>query len=115
MDSAEPAVADLDPTDGQHLKAIIAGTWGGNLLVAWRKPNGTVVSNTLDLHGLDNNVPITKTPVIRSSPLVWDWGEGPTAVFAWLLTDLNVSDSRISAVGLSATMSLGIVISTNRW
>jgi outer membrane protein assembly factor BamB len=115
MDSAEPAVADLDLSDGQNRKAIIAGTWGGNLLVAWRKPNGTVVSNTLDLHGLDDTVPMTKTPVIRSSPLIWDWGEGPTAVFAWLPTDLNVSDSRISALGLSANMSLGTVISTNRW
>jgi hypothetical protein len=115
MDSAEPAVADLDPGDGTNRKAIIAGTWGGNLLVAWRKPGGQVVSSTLNLHDLDAGVPLTETPVIRSSPLVWDWGEGPTAVFAWLPTDLNVSDSRISAVGLSADMAAGTVSFTNRW
>ncbi len=115
MDSAEPAVADLDLTDGQNRQAIIAGTWGGNLLVAWRQPDGTVISNTLDLHSLDLSVPLSKTPVIRSSPLIWDWGEGPTAVFAWLPTDLNVSDSRISAVGLSAHMVSGTVHFTNRW
>jgi outer membrane protein assembly factor BamB len=115
MDSAEPAVADLDLTDGHNRKAIIAGTWGGNLLVAWRKDTGQVVSQTLDLHTLDAGVPVSDTPVIRSSPLVWDWGEGPTAVFAWLPTDLNVSDSRISAVGLTANMVSGIVTFTNRW
>jgi len=115
MDSAEPAVADLDLSDGQNRKAIIAGTWGGNLLVAWRQPGGTVVSNTLDLHNLDGGVPLTETPVIRSSPLIWDWGEGPTAVFAWLPTDQNVSDSRLSAVGLDANMLAGTVHFTNRW
>ncbi len=115
MDSAEPAVADLDLTDGQNHKAIIAGTWGGNLLVAWRNQSGVVVTNTLDLHSLDGTVPVTETPVIRSSPLIWDWGEGPTAVFAWLPTDLNVSDARISAVGLSANMISGTVMFTSRW
>jgi hypothetical protein len=102
-------------TDGQNRQAIIAGTWGGNLLVAWRKPNGQVVSDTLDLHDLDHGVPVSETPVIRSSPLIWDWGEGPTAVFAWLPTDLNVSDSRISAVGLKAHVVTGTVDFTNRW
>ncbi len=115
MDSAEPAVADLDVSDGHNRKAILAGTWGGNLLVAWRKPTGQVVSDTLDLHDLDSGIPLSNTPVIRTSPLIWDWGEGPTAVFAWLPTDLNVSDSRISAVGLSANMSSGVVTFTNRW
>jgi len=115
MDSAEPAVADLDLSDGQPRQAIIAGTWGGNLLVVWRNPNGTVISNTLDLHDLDHGVPLSDTPVIRSSPLIWDWGEGPTAIFAWLPTDQNVSNSRLSAVGLSANMLAGTVSFTNRW
>jgi hypothetical protein len=115
MDSAVPAIADLDSNDGENRKAIIIGTWGGELLIAWRNANGQVITNALDLHDLDPHVPLDETPVIRTSPLVWDFGEGPTVVFGWLPTDLNAADARISAVGLEADMNGGTVTFTHRW
>lgn len=115
MDSAVPAIADLDPNDGEDRQAIIVGTWGGELVVTWRDASGQVVINTLDLHDLDPSVPLDETPVIRTSPLVWDFGEGPTVVFGWLPTDLNAADARISAVGLEADMHNGTVSFIHRW
>lgn len=116
LDSAVPAVADLDPGDGQNRKAIIMGTWGGELLVAWRNAGGLVVTNSLRLRELDHSIPtLDAPPVIRSSPLVWNWGEGETIVFGWLPSDLNASDARVSAVGATADMAAGTVSFTSRW
>ncbi|HLF91079.1 MAG TPA: VCBS repeat-containing protein, partial [Anaerolineales bacterium] len=64
---------------------------------------------------LDLHVPLDETHVIRTAPLVWDFGEGPTVVFGWLPTDLNAADARISAVGLEADMNGGTVTFTHRW
>ncbi|MGB8648172.1 MAG: VCBS repeat-containing protein [Anaerolineae bacterium] len=116
MDSAVPAIAALDPNNPTQ-KQIIAGSWGGEMIVAWRSitDSTTVLTRTLVLRTLDATIPITETPVIRSSPLVYDWGEGPTAVFGWLATDERVSEARISAIGLRADLSTGNVSFTPRW
>jgi hypothetical protein len=117
LDSAEPAVADLNPTDSENRQAIIAGTWGGELLVAWRDASNMIVSDTLKLLDLDPSIPVDpdSPPVIRSSPLVWDFGEGPTAVFGWLPTDKNAADARTSAIGLQANYHNGTLVFTPRW
>jgi len=115
MDSSEPAMADLDPDDGTSRKAIIMGTWGGELLAVWRNDVGVVVTNSLALRTLGTPFPISYTPVIRTSPLVWDWGEGATAVFGWLPTDNEAGYARLSAIGLRANMATGVVTFTNRW
>jgi outer membrane protein assembly factor BamB len=115
MDSSEPAIADLDPTDGTSRKAIVLGTWGGKLLITWRSPSNAVFVHTLDLRTLDVTGTLGLTPVIRTSPLVWDFGEGQTAVFGWLPTDERAGFARISAVGLSAGMASGAFTFTPRW
>lgn len=114
IDSSEPAIAALDP-DHPNPKQIILGTWGGELLVAWPGDVGAVVTASLNLHSLDASVPLTYTPVIRTSPLVWDWGEGATAVFGWLPTDEQAGYARLSAVGIRADVVGGVVTFTQRW
>ena len=107
LDSAVPALADLDSTDGQNRLAIVAGTWGGELLVAWQRPDGTIISDTFDLRQLDPDGTHGLTPAVRSSPLVWDFGNGPTVVFGWVPTPQNPREARISAIRLQADMVNG--------
>jgi hypothetical protein len=101
LDSAVPALVDIDAHPGQDRLAIVAGTWGGKLLVAWQRPDGQVISDTFTLSDLATP-PAGKTPAIRSSPLVWDFGDGPTAVFGWVLDPDDPADGRISAIRLEA-------------
>jgi len=117
MDSAEPVIADIDPTDGTARKAILLGTWGGYLLTVWRDPLGTAIfSNTLNIRTLVSpTLPMSLPSAIRSSPLVADFGEGPTAVFGWVPSEESPVDAYISAVGLSAHMLSGTVEFTPRW
>ena len=115
LDSAVPAIADLDPDDGTERKAIVQGTWGGVLLVLWQDPHGAIVAHALDLHDLDDTIPDDFTPVIRTTPLIYDFGEGPTVYFGWLPTDENAADARFSAVGLDADMATGSLVFTHRW
>lgn len=115
LDSAVPAVADLDPNDGTSRKAIVQGTWGGRLLVLWQDTSGSIIAHTLDLHDLDHSIPVNDTPVIRTTPLIYDFGEGPTVFFGWLPTDKNAADARFSAIGLAADLSAGTLVFTHRW
>ncbi len=116
MDSAEPVIADIDHTDGTARQAIILGTWGGYLLTVWRDPGGTIFTNTLNIRDLVSpTVPMSSPAAIRSSPLVADFGEGPTAVFGWVPSEQSPVDAYISAVGLSADMPAGTVNFTKRW
>ncbi len=110
MDSAVPVVADL----GKNSRALILGTWGGKLLGVWRDASGTVQTTSLKLTTLDKNIPADYTPVIRTSPLAWDFGDGPTVIFGWLPTDQNAADARLSAVGVTASAD-GSIQFEPRW
>ncbi len=113
MDSSEPAIAAIDPFTTH--KAIILGTWGAELMVAWQKPDQSIFTKTLNLRTLDLSITHEITPVIRTSPLVWNFGQGMTAIFGWLPTDYRAGYARLSAIGLDANMTSGIVTFTNRW
>jgi hypothetical protein len=115
MDSAEPVIADLDPTDGTGRQAIVLGTWGGYLLSVWRT-GGAVVTNSLNIRELvDPSVPMSLPSAIRSSPLIADFGEGPTAVFGWVPNENSPVEAYLSAVGLVADMDAGTLDFTPRW
>lgn len=101
IDSAVPALADIDAHPGVDSQAIIAGSWDGRLLVAWRRPDRLVISDTFPLADLDP-LAIGDIPAIRSTPLVWDFGDGPTVVFGWVLDPEDPAIGRISAVRLEA-------------
>src|SRR5579859_902717 len=114
MDSAEPVIVDLHQTPGTTRKAIVIGTWGGFLLTVWREPGGAIITNTLNIRTLVHpHVSDGLPSAIRSSPLVADFGEGPTAVFGWVPSELSPVDAYISAVGLSAVSRT--VTFTPRW
>jgi outer membrane protein assembly factor BamB len=107
LDSSVPALADIDPNDGQERLAIIAGSWGGELVVAWQRADLTVIRDTFDLRTLDITATLGVTPAIRSSPLVYDFGNGPTAVFGWVPDPRNPGTGRLSAIRLEADMTDG--------
>lgn len=114
-DSGEPAVADLDPADGEARKAVIFGSWGGMLTVAWQNPSGEVVRRDFDLRTLDPAIPADSDKVVvRSSPLIVDW-DGPTAVFGWMPDHDIGTEARYSAIGLAADTRSGSVTFTPRW
>jgi outer membrane protein assembly factor BamB len=115
-DSGEPAIADLDPNDGADRQAIVFGSWGGILTVAWQDPSGRVVRNDFDLRRLDDSIPLDSDKVVvRTSPLIVDWGDGPTAVLGWMPDHDVGTDARLSAIGLRADFSLGTVTFRPRW
>lgn len=121
LDSAEPALVDLDPNDGRNLKAIVFGAWDGKLHVLWSNPDGSIVQNEFDLRQLENlgghgggdgSFP---NAVVRSTPLLYDFGQGWTAVLGWM-PDWNVGwEARIGAVRINADMRAGTVEFTPLW
>lgn len=114
-DSGEPAIADLDSSDGESRKALIFGSWGGVLTVAWQNPSGEVIRREFDLRTLDASIPADSDKVVvRSSPLIVDW-DGPTAVFGWMPDKEIGYEARFSAIGLAADMQTGTVSFTPRW
>ncbi|MEO6063736.1 MAG: VCBS repeat-containing protein [Thermoflexales bacterium] len=114
MDSAEPAVADFDASDGHARKAVIMGSWGGELLAAWQGPS-QVYTAALSLRSLDVTATLAVTPVIRTSPLVYDFGQGQTIVFGWLPTDDRAGFGRLTSVGLKTNWATGAYTFTPRW
>jgi outer membrane protein assembly factor BamB len=108
-DSGEPAIADLDPSDGQDRQALIFGSWGGKLTVMWRTPSGEVVRRDLELRTLDPSTPHDLTPVVRTSPLVVDVEGRPTVIFGWMPNWQDYLTAHLSAVGLTADMAAGTV------
>ena len=110
LDSSVPALADLDPNDGLSRLAVVAGTWGGDLLVTWQRPDGLIVVDKFDLRQLDPAAAHGATPAVRSSPLIWDFDSGPTAVFGWVLDPKNPREARISAIRLQADMVNGTAV-----
>lgn len=115
LDSAEPAIGDLDPDDGQDLKSLIIGSWGGALIVIWRAPGGTIVKNEFDIRTMDPDSHGGSNTVIRSSPLLADFGDGPTAVFGWMPDWTVGTQARVSAVRLDADTRAGTVQFTALW
>ncbi len=115
LDSGEPAIMDLDPNDGTNRKALILPTWGARLHVLWRKADNSIVNHSYDVRALDDTLPHDAKSVVRSSPLAYDFGQGPTAVFGWMPDYTIGTDARISAVGISADMNAGTVSFTPRW
>jgi outer membrane protein assembly factor BamB len=118
LDSAEPAIADLDPSDGRNLKAIVFGSWNGSLYVLWRDPDSSqFVEQEYRLATHEDDVPDDSTvTVIRSSPLVADFGQGWTAVFGWMPDWQVGTEAQISAVGISVTTTpTATVTFTRQW
>lgn len=117
LDSAEPALVDLDPNDGQNLKAIVFGAWDGKLHVLWRNPDGRIVQAEFDLRQFEGGGGHGSLPnaVVRSTPLLYDFGQGWTAVFGWM-PDWTVGwEARIAAVRINADMRAGTVEFTPLW
>jgi hypothetical protein len=115
IDSSEPFIADLDPNDGENRKAIVLGGWGANLSVIWRSASGDIVRRDFDVRALDPSVRANAPSVVRSSPLLANFGSGPSAVFGWM-PDHNIgTDARISAVDLAVDMRAEQVTFTPRW
>ena len=67
------------------------------------------------LASLDPDGTRGKTPVIRTSPLVVNWGDGPTIVVGWLPTDLQAGFGRLSAVQATTDPKTGDVQLLGRW
>ncbi|MEO6062715.1 MAG: PQQ-binding-like beta-propeller repeat protein, partial [Thermoflexales bacterium] len=88
--------------------------WGGRLQVLWRTLDGTVFSQSLHLGALTTET-LSSTPVIRSSPLLADFGEGMTAVFGWMPDANNGAQARLSAVRLSVNTLSGTAVFTPTW
>lgn len=115
MDSAVPAVADVDLDHGTKRKVMFIGTWGGYLVGAWRDPGGAIYTHTLDLRPLEPVITTTITPTIRSAPLVWDFGEGPEVVFSWMPDHSAGGLARISAAKVRANMLDNTLVFTPTW
>lgn len=115
LDSSEPAVVDLDAHDGRPLKQIILGSWGARLIVVWRNPDATTVVHAYNIHRLDPTVAADAPSVIRSTPLVGNFGRGLTAVFGWMPDWRIGSEARISAVTISTNTLSNTVRFTPRW
>jgi outer membrane protein assembly factor BamB len=115
MDSAVPAIADVDPEHGTKRKVMFIGTWGGVLMAAWRSSSGTLYTETLNLSTLVSPAITLTTPVIRSSPLVWDFGEGPEVIFGWMPDHNAGGEARISAVKVRANMLDNSLVFTPTW
>lgn len=115
-DSGEPAIADLDPNDGNNRKAIVMTSWGGQLIVLWQNASGEIIQNEFDLRALDPGIPHgSDSVVIRSSPLLADFGEGITAVFGWMPDWKNYTRAWFSAINIRADMVNGEVEFTPLW
>ncbi len=114
LDSAQPTVGDFDPLDGHARKAVVMGSWGGELLAAWKGLSG-VFTAALSLRSLDITATFGVTPVIRTSPLVYDFGQGQTIVFGWLPTDERAGFGRLTSVGLQTNWATGAYTFTPRW
>lgn len=113
-DSLEPTIADLDPNDGTDRKGIVLGTWGGDLLVIWRTDDGRIISRAFDIRTLDTEVDTTNA-VVRSTPVITDYGQGPTAVFGWMPNYSEGYVARMSAVRIVADLDAETVAFTGLW
>jgi len=98
MDSAEPVIANMHGLG----KVILAGTWGGELLAAWRADNGEVRSVALKLRDIEKDIPGDTPPVIRTSPLVDYTHDGTLVIFGWLPSDQDATNGRLTAIRLRA-------------
>ena len=111
-DSAEAAIADLDANDGRELKALVFGSWDGNLHVVWREADGRVIQNQFDIRQFESSGGHGgggENTVIRSTPLLYDFGQGWTAVFGWMPDWTIGTEARIAAVRINADMRIGTV------
>jgi len=113
IDSEEPAIVDLNPPGRNNSKTMILGTWSGvigtcppgveipsGLLVAvWfdlatgSLTNAVCYTNTIamtTIAALTSNAPPAslpddaRRPVVRSSPLLWNFGDVWIAFFNWM-------------------------------
>jgi outer membrane protein assembly factor BamB len=115
IDSAEPAIADIDPNDGQSVKAIVVGSWAGRMYLVWRNPStGDVVSHSLELSTLISDS-LSSTPAIRSSPLLMQIGGEWRTVFGWMPEPGNGQSARISAIQIEANILAGTASFTPLW
>jgi outer membrane protein assembly factor BamB len=117
-DSAEAAIADLDPDDGRALSALVFGSWDGNLYVVWRDADGQIIKNAFDIREFESSgghLAGSPNTVIRSTPLLYDFGEGWTAVFGWMPDWTVGTEARISAVRIEADIRAGTVDFTPAW
>ena len=117
-DSAEAAIADLDPNDGRDLKALVFGSWDGNLHVVWREEDGRIVRSQFDIRQFEpagEHGGVGENTVIRSTPLLYRFGDAWTAVFGWMPDWTIGTQARISALRISADMRAGTVSFAPLW
>ncbi len=115
IDSGPPAIADLDPTDGRRLRQLVFGGWDGLLHVVWRDTGKTVV-RTAPVLALDPSLPADTDAVVRTAPLIADFGSGPfTTVFGWMPDYTKDEDARLSAIDLRVRTARRNVRFTPRW
>jgi outer membrane protein assembly factor BamB len=115
LDSAEPALVDLDPDDASDGLAIVFGSWCGDLHVLATDASGELVESRYDLQQLDPTIHHGAPTVMRSTPMVADFGDGPTAVFGWMPDWTIGTEARISAVRLEADAASGQVQFAPQW
>ncbi len=116
VDSGEPALVDLDPADGATRLAMVFGGWDAVLHVVWISPAGELAEQDLPFTELDPTAPGEPgETVMRTSPLVADFGDGPTAVFGWMPRWENYREARVSAVGIVVDTASGTATFTPRW
>ncbi|TAK58352.1 MAG: hypothetical protein EPO24_08515 [Bacteroidetes bacterium] len=133
LDSEEPAIVDLNPLGGSNSKTIVFGSWSninlpdksGSLYAVWfdltidslQNAPARIDSILLEqiAQGTDGEVQSEEIPVFRSSPMIWNFGDGETAIFTWMGDFTNITSSRISAVGLSYNQINQEVEFTPKW
>ncbi|MBI3195339.1 MAG: VCBS repeat-containing protein [Ignavibacteriae bacterium] len=133
LDSEEPAIVDLNPSGGSNSKTIVFGSWSemstpiknGSLYAVWFDLSaGNLQTATANIdsimlqqiaHGTDGEVQGDEIPVFRSSPMIWNFGDGETAFFTWMGDFTKITSSRISAVGLSFSQANQQVEFTPKW
>jgi hypothetical protein len=133
LDSEEPAIIDLNPVGGSNSKTIIFGSWSdmntpiknGSLFAVWfdlaTQPLASAPAKIDSImleqiaHGTDGEVQGDEIPVFRSSPMIWNFGDGETAFFTWMGDFTKITSSRISAVGLSFNQANQQVEFTPKW
>jgi hypothetical protein len=114
LDSQEPAIVELNPPGGQNSQTIVFGAWDGYLYAVWFDLSSGDLA-TAPVHAQDRialaeiargtegalDPAREPNPIVRSSPLIWNFGLGETAVFGWMGSYTDIESSRISAVRLA--------------
>jgi hypothetical protein len=113
LDSGEPAIVDLNSAGSTNSKTLVFGAWNGYLNAVWfdlSNNHGLIPANARlsrisvseIAHGTEGQLETSEPePRVRTSPLIWKFGDVETAVFGWMGASASIASSRISAVGMT--------------